>query len=122
MTAPQAAEGEFIWATRGRQWGFRFLRSGGLEDPLRVYEHVILALGDQSEAWCRVGDKVGLRFPDPDERRDAAGRVIPHDFVLLGPWTEGITSVEDGRLLIWPVVADVFGSVWDQPEPPAAQR
>ncbi len=28
----------FIWATRGRTWGFRFLRKGGYEDPLGVYE------------------------------------------------------------------------------------
>jgi hypothetical protein len=62
----------FIWATRGRTWGFRFLRSGGLEDPLGVYEDTFSQIGDQPKAWRRVADKVALRFPDPDGRRDAA--------------------------------------------------
>ena len=111
----------FIWATRGRTWGFRFLRSGGLEDPLGVYEDTFSEVGDQPEAWRRVADKVALRFPDPDGRRDAAGRVIPHDFVLLGPWADGINSLEDGRQRIWHEVADEFESVWDKTEPPSAR-
>lgn len=111
----------FIWATRGRTWGFRFLRSGGLPDPLRVYEDAFSKVGDQPEGWRRVGDKVALRFPDPDGRRDAAGRVIPHDFVLLGHWADGINSLEDGRQRIWPEVADEFKSVWDKTEPPLAR-
>ena len=35
---PTDENARFIWATRGRTWGFRFLRRGGLEDPLGVYE------------------------------------------------------------------------------------
>jgi hypothetical protein len=108
----------FIWATRGRTWGFRFLRSGGVKDPLRVYEDAFSEIGDQPEAWRRVAGKVALRFPDPDGRRDAAGRVIPHDFVLLGPWADGINSLEDGRPRVWHEVAEEFESVWDKPEPP----
>ena len=108
----------FIWATRGRTWGFRFLRSGGLPDPLQVYEAAFAEVGDQSEAWHRVADKVAMRFPDPEERRDASGRVIPHDFVLLGPWADGIASLEDGRQRLWREVADEFERVWDEMEPP----
>ncbi len=111
----------FIWATRGRTWGFRFLDRGGLEDPLDVYEATFSEVGDQPEAWRRVGDKVALRFPDPDGRRDASGRVIPHDFVLLGPWADGINSLEHGFQRIWHEVADEFESVWDKTEPPPAR-
>jgi hypothetical protein len=118
---PTDENARFIWATRGRTWGFRFLRSGGLDDPLDVYEDTFSKVGDQPEAWHRVADKVALRFPDPDGRRDAAGRVIPHDFVLLGPWADGINSFEDGRQRIWHVVADEFESVWDKTEPPSAR-
>jgi hypothetical protein len=112
----------FIWATRGRTWGFRFLRRGGFEDPLRVYEDSFSDIGDQPEAWRRVADKVVLRFPDPDGRQDASGRVIPHDFVLLGPWADGIKSLEDGRQRIWHEVADEFRRVWDKTEPPPVPR
>jgi hypothetical protein len=59
-------------------------------------------------------------FPDPLGRRDVAGRVIPHDFVILGPAVEEIDSVEDGLRLVWPLVADEFDRVWRLPKPPAA--
>jgi hypothetical protein len=116
---PREENERFIWATRGWAWGFRFLRNGGLEDPLRVYEETFSQIGDQPEAWRRVAGNVALRFPDPDGRRDAAGRLIPHDFVLLGSWAEAIGSLDDGRQRIWHEVAEEFESVWDKIEPPS---
>jgi hypothetical protein len=111
----------FIWATRGRTWGFRFLRTGGYKDPLNEYERAFFEIGDQPEGWCRLAEEVvALRFLDPQERQDAAGRVIPHDFVLLGSWADGISSLDDGRRLIWPQVADEFEEVWNLPDPPYA--
>lgn len=116
---PTVEDARFIWATRGRTWGFRFLRRGGFDDPLGEYETAFSALEDEPEVWRRVAGKVALRFPDPEERRDAAGRVIPHDFVLIGSWADGIDSFEDGRQRLWDEVADEFESVWDKVEPPA---
>ncbi|MEV0810368.1 hypothetical protein [Micromonospora sp. NPDC050200] len=111
-----------IWATRGRRWGFRFLLNGGFSDPLPKYEEAFSDVGDETEVFHRIGELVALRFPDPLEREDAAGRVIPHDFVVFGPLTEEIDSVEDGLRLIWcrPEVADEFARVWDSAKPPAA--
>jgi hypothetical protein len=110
-----------IWATRGRTWGFRFLLDDGLEDPLREYEAAFADVGDEPEVCRRVGDRVALRFPDPLQRRDAAGRVIPHDFVVSGPLAERIGSVEDGLRHVWnrPGVADRFDRIWDEPSPPS---
>jgi hypothetical protein len=113
----------FIWATRGRTWGFRFLRDGGFKDPLLAYETAFSGFEDTSEGWRRVAgtvaqsELVALRFPDPSGRRDQAGRVIPHDFVVLQPWADEIGSVEDGRRLVWPLVADDFTRVWNLPKP-----
>jgi hypothetical protein len=115
-----------IWVTRGRAWGFRFLRSGGFEDPLPVYDIAFAGVVDTSEDCRRVAgtvalpQMVALRFPDPAGRRDRAGRVIPHDFVVLGPLADGIGSVEDGRQQVWPLVADEFERVWGLPQPPPA--
>jgi hypothetical protein len=58
---------------------------------------------------------VALRFPDPEGRKDRAGRVIPHDFVLFVPEAEEIHSVEDGIRLIWPLVSEEFLRLWNQP-------
>ena len=118
MNERPTGDDDFIWATRGRTWGFRFVRRGGRADPLSEYEEVFTEIGDQPEAWRRVGDKVGLRFPDPDRRRDAAGRVIPHDFVLFGRWATEVGSLDQGREKIWPEVADEFARHWDKGDSP----
>lgn len=120
---PTDGSASFIWATRGRTWGFRFLRNGGLENPLDVYERAFSNVGDQPEVWNRVADQVAaLRFPDPDGRRDAASRVIPHDFVLVGHWADDINSLEEGRDRIWQEVTDEFKRVWDNTEPPSTRE
>lgn len=119
MSTGRDRDVRLIWATRGRTWGFRFLRDGGEEDPLRAYDLVFSELSDQPEAWGRVGDAVGLRFPDPCGRTDASGRVIPHELVVFGPDADPINSLEDGRRLVWAEVADEFARAWDLPEPPA---
>lgn len=113
-------DARFIWATRGRSWGFRFLRRGGFADPLPIYDAAFAEIGDQSEAWGRVADKVALRFPDPGGREDASGRTIPHEFVLFGPMAEGIDSLGEGRQRVWREVADEYEGIWDAPDPPRA--
>ncbi|GAA2662249.1 hypothetical protein [Paractinoplanes durhamensis] len=111
-----------IWATRGLTWGFRFLLDGGFTDPLPQYEAAFSGTGDDSEICYRTGERVALRFPDPLARKDAAGRVIPHEFVVFGHLVEQIQSLEDGRHIIWnqPGVADQFEKIWDSPHPPPA--
>lgn len=107
-----------IWATRGRTWGFRFLLDGGVDDPLPVYDEAFFGLEGQPRACRHVADKLALRFPDPEGRQDAAGRVIPHDFIVTGPLAEAVNTVDDGLEQIWPLVADRFARVWDQPKVP----
>lgn len=109
-----------IWATRGRTWGFRFLRDGGYSDPLRVYEVAFRGLEGELRVWRRVAETGALRFPDPLGRRDRSSRIIPHDFVVFGPMAEGIDSVEGGLRLIWPLVAEEFAMVVEVPKPPSA--
>ncbi len=109
-----------VWASRGRDWGFRFLRDGGWPDPLPLYEAAFASIGDEPETWRRDGETVAVRFPDPLGRRDAAGRVIPHEFVVTGPSADGIDSAEDGRRLVWPLVAEQFAEIWELPKPPSA--
>lgn len=109
-----------IWATRGRSWGFRFLLTAGVHDPLADYERTFAPMGDEPTGWCWAGDAVALRFPDPLGRRDAAGRVIPHDFVVLGEASGGVASVDDGLHRVWPLVAEAYARVWDADGPPSA--
>jgi hypothetical protein len=109
-----------IWATRGRSWGFRFLADGGLADPLLEYERIFAGLGDEPTAWRRLTGNAALRFPDPEGRRDAAGRVIPHEFVVPGDLANDIQSAEEGQQQVWPLVAVAYARVWDAEGPPSA--
>ena len=103
----------FIWATRGRTWGFRFLRSGGFDDPLPPYDAAFADIDASPSAFRRVGTTVAVRFPDPSGRNDSAGRPIPHEFVVLRPLSDQINDVAGALERIWPLVADEYETVWD---------
>lgn len=118
MSPTSDALSTLIWATRGRSWGFRFLLDGGLSDPLLEYERVFADLAAEPTACSHTAGKVALRFHDPLGRRDAAGRVIPHDFVVSGTLASGIQSVEDGLKQVWPLVEAAYARVWDATGPP----
>lgn len=117
----QDVEARFIWATRGRTWGFRFLRTAGEDHPLRVYEAAFDGAPDAAEVWHQTEAGVAMRFPDPEGRQDGAGRVIPHDFVLVGRWARELGSLEEGRRQVWAEVADDFAAVYDQTDPPESR-
>lgn len=108
---------DFIWATRGRTWGFRFLRNEGGEDPLPIYDRAFRGLEGYPEAWRRVSGTVALRFPDPLKRKDRAGRTIPHEFVIFPPLADRIDSVDDGIRVVWPLVKEEFARVWERYTP-----
>lgn len=118
MIPNRAVPDKLIWATRGRSWGFRFLLKGGQLDPLPHYERIFAGLGDDPNAWRRVGGEVALRLADPMGRRDASGRVIPHEFVVEDLAGE-IDSVEDGRRKVWPLVDGIYARIWMSEEPPS---
>ena len=119
MRGDNALPERLIWATRGRFWGFRFLLNGGLSDPLPVYERSFANLEDEPTTFHSSAGKIALRFPDPLGRRDASGRVIPHEFVVFGDLADEIESVEDGLQQVWPLVAKVYADTWDAERPPS---
>lgn len=102
-----------IWATRGLNWGFRFLRDGGYADPLPTYDAAFAGIDPAPAAYHRSAGAVAVRFPDPDGRRDSAGRIIPHEFVLFSPLADQVHTVEDALSMVWPLVAAEFSSAWD---------
>ena len=120
MSSGEELSARLIWATRGRFWGFRFLLKGGLSDPLPAYERSFAGDDDKPATWRRAAETVALRFPDPLRRRDASGRVIPHEFVVFGDLADEIESVEDGLTHIWPLVEEAYARVWDAEQPPSA--
>ena len=108
----------FLWATRGRTWGFRFLRTGSATNPLEAYEAAFFGAAETPTVYHAVTGMVAVRFLDPDGRQDRAGRVIPHEFVVLPPDTDRIRSVDDARAKLWSEVAALYATVWETPTPP----
>ena len=68
-----AAAFEFIWATRGRTWGFRFLRTAGRVDPLKLYEAAFR--GDLDSAGNIPKRRCYNRDPVSAIRRDVGMQV-----------------------------------------------
>lgn len=108
------------WLTRGRSWGFRFLRRPGDSDPLVAYEQAFSGCEDDQEVFRRSHDAVALRFPDPEGRKDEAGRPIAHDFVLTGALATEVNSIEEGISRVWPLVQDEYAQAYDAATPPSA--
>lgn len=119
MSSADDLRTKLIWATRGRSWGFRFLLNAGLPDPLLEYERAFRDLEDGPTAWHRQAGRVALRLVDPLGRRDASGRVIPHDFVVFGDLASSMTSAEDSMREVWSLVAGAYARVWDAAEAPS---
>lgn len=119
MSLAPTKPSQLVWATRGRSWGFRFLLDAGLPDPLPAYERAFAGLVDAPLVWHRSGQEVALRLPDPHARRDSAGRVIPHEFVVFADLADIVNSVDDGMMQIWPLVEHAYARVWDADTSPA---
>ncbi len=106
---------KLIWATRGRTWGFRFLRTGGLANPLEVYEEAFVGSDGAPFAFIQRAETLAVRFTDPEQRKDRAGRVIPHEFVVLAPDHLRLGDYESARAELWHAVEKEYASIWDQP-------
>ncbi|SDS16294.1 hypothetical protein [Agrococcus carbonis] len=101
-----------LWATRGRDWGFRFLirPSHGI-DPLALYER---AFSDHPRGVVisHIDSMASIRLLDPEGRLDRSGRRILHEFVVDGPVVRRIASVDDAERELWPFVARRYESLW----------
>ena len=106
----------FIWATRGRDWGTRFLKDGGLEDPLRRYEKAFAGQQAARAVERVVGSDTAIRFLDPAAREDRSGRPITHSFVVIDAVPAGPGEMNRLRSQLWDQVADEYIRIWDLPE------
>lgn len=119
MTSSIALSRDLLWATRGRSWGFRFLLSAGLADPLIEYERAFSGVSEEPTAFVRDGGATIFRITDPDGRRDSSGRVIPHEFIVLGEPASSIESIGSAVDKVWPLVSGVYADVWDAAHGPS---
>lgn len=107
-----------LHATRGRNKGFSFYDKGGLTEPLREYTSVFGENSEGGDLFKRVGEnneKVGIRFMDPEGRKDRAGRVIPHEVILPAPLAKDVKTLDEAIAKVWPMIKDAVESKYDEP-------
>ena len=83
----------FLWVTRGEKWGFRYLSKCSLLAPHNaeyIYEKIFLPDENLFGHWNGIIDIEGRQYQyvacrcyDSHLQLDAAGRRIPHEFLLL---------------------------------------
>lgn len=82
----------FMWLTRGKSWGFRFLSEpSGLSSVIKVYKLIFGVDEGRFGYWkgCIIEDHgttyyVACRcYDENDVTTDEAGRRIPHEFLIL---------------------------------------
>jgi hypothetical protein len=104
---------DIIHATRGKHRGFGILRHGGINNPVAEMDK---AFGGNESAgyFKRYGDhleKVAGSFPDPQGRKDFAGRTIPHVVILPKGMSEGVNNIDDLQKKAWPLIKDTFNAL-----------
>jgi hypothetical protein len=93
-----------IHGSRGKDVGFRFIKRGGVPDPMTEYMQAFDG-HTGGDHFKRFGDgKIAARFSDPEGRRDFAGRIIPHEVIIPKSMTDGINSLDDVVKNIWPTL------------------
>lgn len=108
---------KFIWATRGKNWGFRFLLDGGFADPLEIYEYAFEGNENQPTVYQDRQGLTAVRLGDPEGRLDRAGRVIQHDFVFRTEDATEINNLEGARAKLWPGISEKYSRIWEVESP-----
>lgn len=97
----------FLWFTRGKSWGFRFLsKPSGFSSAEKIYKKVFLTDEDYFGYWkgfLSSGNRkvyyIACRCYDEKESiSDEAGRRIPHELLIL---CEDQNQQEEFALLSW---------------------
>lgn len=100
-----------VHSSRGKNRGFTFPQHGGLTDPLREYDDSGLTRDLSDKAFLRYGknnEKIAARFLDPEGRKDAAGRIIPHEVILPESMARGVNTHDEAVAKAWPLIKDIY--------------
>lgn len=104
-----------VHSSRGHSKGFHFLQRGGLDNPLKELERA--GVGDSTPVgtFKRYGDnleKVYASFHDPLGRKDAAGRLIPHEVFLPESLAKGVNNHDEAVKKAWPLIKDTYDAMY----------
>lgn len=96
---------DILHASRGKNTGFRFYKTGGFPNPIGQLETVFGADKFEDGMFEQLADgRVATSFLDPKGRKDFSGRVIPHQVIIPKTLAAGLKGLDDVMNEIWPLI------------------
>lgn len=96
-----------ILFSKGGKNGLTFYKDGNLKDPLLEFNKGFP--NDGWEPFAKYGNgKIAATLPDPEGRKDRAGRPISHQIIIPKGMTDGINDLKDVAEKIWPIVKEDY--------------
>lgn len=110
---------DIIHLARGKNRGLRFLKGGGVSPnaTFKMFDEAGLN-SDYAQPFRKIGkpgaQKIAAIIPDPDGRKDFAGRPILHSILIPNSMSEGISNLDDVSTKIWPLLKDSYDAIYDE--------
>lgn len=113
-----------LWSTRGQNWGFRLLLLPELDcsDWLDARHSMFREGKSAEEYFFNQGDirlssnltvpYLAFSFPDPEQRKDRAGRIIPHEVALFGEETKAFQDIQSAVDEIWKILSSNYAILY----------
>lgn len=113
-----------LWSTRGRDWGFRMILLPSLNcnnwldahhrifQESRATEEYKVDQGDIKLSSDLTIPYIALSFPDPEQRKDRAGRIIPHEVALLGEEIRAFQDIRSAVDEIWIILSSTYANLY----------
>lgn len=110
-----------VLGARGKHIGFRILDSGGVQEPIGLLSAMGLTSGPGVEGRTlnpgemqKLAGKVAAYLPDPEGRRDAAGRPLSHTIVVPRGMADQIQSMDDVKTKVWPLLKPIYDQMYKE--------
>ncbi|MFE4108475.1 hypothetical protein [Almyronema epifaneia] len=113
-----------LWSTRGHDWGFRMLLLPKLSctDWLDAHHRMFQDNTATEEYQVNQGNirlssnltvsYIALSFPDPEQRKDRSGRIIPHEVALLGEEINAFQDIQFAVNEIWKTLSSTYATLY----------
>lgn len=113
-----------LWSTRGRDWGFRMLLlpqlscSDWLDAHHRMFqENTVTEEYQVNQGNIKLSSNltvpyIALSFPDPEQRKDRAGRIIPHEIALFGEEIQAFQDIRSAVNEIWKTLSSTYAILY----------
>lgn len=107
-----------ILASRGKNIGYHILDSGGVQNPVGLLDALGLTTSGSNELapgeMRKMAGKIAAVLPDPEGRKDHAGRPLNHSIVIPRSMASDINSMDDVLQKVWPMLKPTYEEMYQR--------